>query len=647
MGNSQSSLSGTQFVNTEQPAVASFQQCHVFGDSSLYGVGIRTSYYLQYTAALLSLLFLRRGQDQSQKSWFLSFVPLIAANLVVLSLSAGGGGLVILDWAIVFGLVFWSIVFLVWPVLGGTDCRAGVPDLGGDPKPLQQALERELGRVIGDREAEWHARYVNVLRELGLEGEERGDEKEDRHRDLEVALRDYVTAFTPARFSLASTEATSYILDHYGDGRASHVATRMMIDNKQIEAFRDSHTEALRLANVSFDHSQATTMALGRFALEGLPPAETAQVRRSPWLVLKEVGYRIRATGTVTNCGLGLVLYSGFVVFTIWAIFRGVSAGARAGCNIRVVFLVVPASVYNRSAINALRVFLCIWFALVGIPALLVGVVLVGLGIADWWRGTPSTGHRNGTPDPTGFSTVPYDTEKGKETEIASPISPGSATRASRTSEMLYEMDELRTPTSPGTARNTRGSSFFGGSILKDVEPTSGGAEIRGGKSRKPLDLRARMSPACAKGRWAYLLLVPVIHTITVVEVTIRINRLDMTAPPMSSMGELLAFFLGVFVLLRVLALCARESMRRLQRRRSAGWFEERRSMVTAPAKRVGDPDFGRALRKETSVRSGESSFGREGQGLDAKGKRRIYMQPERKSGSSMGKFREMIDDED
>ncbi|KAK4451138.1 hypothetical protein QBC34DRAFT_401427, partial [Podospora aff. communis PSN243] len=354
-------------------------------------------------------------------------------------------------------------------------------------------------------------------------------------------------------------------------------------------------------------------------------------------------GYRVRATGTVTSCGLGLVLYSGFVVLTVWAIFRGVNGGARAGCNIRFVFLVVPASVYNRGAINALRIFLCIWFVFIAIPALLFGVTLLGLGIVDWWNGAPSTARRKGTPDPTGFSAVPYDAEKGKETEIASPISPASPTRASRTSEMLYEMDEFRTPTSPGAARDTRGSSFFGGSMLKDAEPARA-AEIRGGNSKKSLNFRPRVSLACGKGKWTYLLVLPVIHTITVVEVTIRINKLDMTTPPMSSMGELLAFFLGVFILIRILALCARESMMRIQRRRSAGWFGERRSMVAAPANRVGDPDFGRALRKEVSVRSGESSFV---QSAEAKGKRRIYMQPERKSGSSMGKFREMIDDED
>jgi len=632
MGNSQSSPSGTQFVNTEQPAVASYQQCHVFGDSSLYGVGIRTSYYLQYTAALLSLVFLR---GQAQKPWLLSFVPLVAANLVVLSLNAAGGGLVILDWAIVFGLVFWSIVFLMWPILRGADVSSA-PGLVGDPKPLQQALEREVGRVVGDREAEWHARYVNVLRELGLEGEDSGGEKENRHHDLEVALRDYVTAFTPARFSLVSTEATSYILDLYGDGRASHVATRMMIDNKQIESFRDSHAEALRLANIPFDHAQATTQALGRFALGGLPPVETPHVRRSPWQALKEVGYRIRATGTVTSCGLGLVLYSGFAVFTVWALFRSVNMGARTGCNIRFVFLVVPASVYNRGAITTLRVLGCIWFALVGVPALLTGIALLSLGAVDWWHDTPSG--RKGKTDPLGFSTVPYDTEKGKETDIASPISPVSPVRGSRTSDMLYEMDEFRTSASPNP-RDTRGSSFFG-SIIKDPELQAGGAEIRGGKRRKSLDFRVRIPRGV---KWGYLLVLPVVYTITVVEVTIRINKLDMTSRPMGSMGELLAFFLGAFLFLRVLAMCLREGMRGAQRRRSAGWFEERRTMLSAPANRVGDPDYGPALRKEISV--GESSFGKEGEGKGKK--RKIYMQPERKSGSSMGKFREMIDDED
>ena len=640
MGNTQSSLPGslgTQFVNTEQPAVASYQQCHIFGDSSLYGVGIRTSYYLQYAAALLSLLFLR---GQAQKHWFLSFVPLLAANLVVLSLNATSGGLVVLDWAIVFGLVFWSIVFLIWPVVRGVDQREG-PGLAGNPKLLQQYLERELGRAVGDREADWHARYVDAVRVLGVGGKDDWEENQNRQDALEVALQDYVAAFASARFSPASTEAASYILNLYDD-RVGDIATRMMMDNKQLEAFRDTHTEALRLANISFGQAQATTQALARVAVEGLASTTRSHIWSSPGQALKALGGRARHSATVSSCGFGLILYSGFSAFTVWLLFRGLDIGSRAGCNVRLVFFVVPASVYSRGAVIALRVLACIWLALVGAPSLLVGLALLAMGAMDWLLGTLSANRYQGRrKDVLGFAAVPYDSEKGKEAEVVSPVSMAGASRAS---DMLYEMEEYRQSMAPSTVRDTRGSSFFGSVLIKDPEPSSTEAKMRGGSAEKKRwsGLGARLK---SQKLWKYLLVLPLAHTIAVVEMTIRINGLDMAQRPMSSTGELLAFFLGVLLFLRVLGKCVKEGMGFVRRQRSAGWLDERRQILSEPPNRLSDPEYGGGvLGKEISV--GESSLGQDPEAMKGR-QRKIYLQPEVKSGSSMGKFREMIDEDD
>ncbi|KAK3364575.1 hypothetical protein B0T25DRAFT_69253 [Lasiosphaeria hispida] len=630
-----SSSGGAQFVSDGAPMVTSYQPCHVFGDSGLYNVGTRASYYLQYAAALLSVLFLG-GRDL--KMWFLSFLPLTAANFVVLTLNAGGDGLVILDWAIVFGLVFWSIVFLIRPILSKR-YRGGGAVLAKDASQLQTELAREGGRMVSSQEAEWHVRYVAVLKVLIAEaGEQVAGHQETREAEgrrkqeaLEVALQAYVNAFATARGSPTAAEAASYILDVYDDGRVRDVATRLMIDNRQVESFRDIHAEALRLANIPFDQARGTTQTLARVAMEELDSRNVSRPALSTWQAVRSFQTWAGITGMV-SCGLGLAFYSGYSAFMVWLLFRGVDKGARSGCNVQIIFFVVPISVYNYGAITALRVFACIWLAFVALPALFAGVVLFVVGLDDWWVGTQPSGSVQ-KPGP-GFRAVPYDSEKGKEVEIPdlSPIT----RRASRTSD-LYEMSEF--PPSSSAAR-TQKQRKHSDPLPEEPEPSGSGLHIRGGDARKMFAPPPWLETTIAflRENWEYILVLPVAHTIVVVEVTIRINGLDMGRRPMTSMGELLAFFLGAGLFLRVLARCFHKGVRRLRRRKARGWVGERWVILRAPAGRVEEV----ALGKEVSV--GEGSERMEGE--ERKKQRRIYLQPER-SGSSMGRFRELIDEDD
>ncbi|KAK1830584.1 hypothetical protein QBC39DRAFT_372628 [Podospora conica] len=650
---------GAQFASNNQSSVASYPTCHVFGDPGLYGVGVRTGYYLQYSAAFLAVLCL---PSTDQQLWLLSFLPLAAANLVGLSLNAAEGGLVILDWAIVFGLVFWSIIFLVWPILHGAS-RTG-PLEASNPKQLRRDLERDGGRTATDQEAEWHAKYIAVIRAVTADDHQspmiHGAGDAGKVSRVETALRDYVTSFASARFSPASVGASSYILDLYADGQLPDLAARMLTDNAQLESFRDGHTEALRRANVPFDQAQSTTQTLGRLAIHGPRPGD-ASYRGLPWRsTLSPTGGSTRTIAT----GLALILYSGFSAFMVWLLFRGVDHGSRKQCDIRFIFVVVPASAYNTHAMTALRVLASIWLALVAVPALAAGSALLATGTVAWWDEGTATSPAT-APNLTAGR---YDAEKGKETEIASPT---SLTRASRTSEFMYEMDELplhhNSASSPTAAspRDTRISSYHSGSVLtKDtIEPVLGG-----GAGPAGMDMRGGMAASRSSGSssWAGgtrargwkrgLLVLPLVHTVVVVEVTIRINEVDMRRRGMSSMAELLAFFLGVVVFVGVLARCLRAARGRGARKRREAWEEERRGVVLAPATRLGGGGGaslyggGGVLRREVSM-GGESAFSKEvemGRGsVGAKQGRRIYLQPERKSGSSMGKFREMIDEDD
>lgn len=648
---------GAQFASSNQSSVASHSTCHVFGDPGLYGVGVRTGYYLQYAAAVLCLLCL---PPIDQQLWLLSFLPLAAASLVGLSLNASEGGLVILDWAIVFGLVFWSISFLAWPVVRGAS-RAGSLDIISDPKQLQQDLEKDGGRPVTGQEAEWHARYVAVIRAAKADEHWRVSSRKyepgGKLPRLETALRNYVTSFASARFSPASVGASSYVLDLYADGQLPDLAARLLTDNAQLESFRDGHAEALRRANVPFAQAQSTTQTLGRLAIDGPRPGDASYSGSRWWPSPLLTGRTPRPITT----GLALILYSGFSAFTVWLLFLAVDHGSHENCDVSFIFVVVPTSAYNPHAMTALRVLASIWLAVAAVPALIAGSALLVTGTKAWWdEGAPT----HPTAAPTNPSSRRYDAEKGKETDIPSPI-----TRASRTSELLYEMDELQFPmhhrsaSSPTTAssfRDTRISSYHSGSVYtKDTiepimgpTPSAGGVDIRGGlgESERRSWVAGKSKPVWAGWGRGVLLLLPLVHTVVVVEVTISINEVDMRRRPMSTMAELLAFFMGLAVFVGVLGRCLRASRGRDARKRREAWKEERRGVVLAPVTRLGGEAGGSwygggVLRREAeSGLSKDVEVGRR-EGAAKQG-RRIYLQAERKSGSSMGKFREMIDED-
>ncbi|KAK3372616.1 hypothetical protein B0H63DRAFT_301826 [Podospora didyma] len=652
MGASQSTSFGAQFVGEGLPVFRSYQPCHVFGDSSLYSVGTRLGFYLQYFAVLLSILFFR-GQDV--KTWFLCFLPLAAANFTVLLVSANAGdGLIVLDWAIVFGLVVWSIVFLAWSVFSRHNLRSS-PGLATDTIQLQQDLARESGRMVSGQEAEWDRQYIAVLMVLGSrEEEERGrrdswrGDPVDKQDALTAALQQYVDAFLPARGSPDSADAAYLISTYYDSDRIQDTVASMMMDNRQVGIFRDTHTEALRQANIPFNQAQATTQILARMAKEELKPRDPNQPARSTWQAVKEFEEWAGTAGTL-GCGLGLVLYGGYSIFMIWLLFRGIGNGAKSGCDIRIILFVAPVSVYNPGAVTALRVLACILFVVVGMPALLLGIGLFVVGINDWWSDVPQRRRRssnNEKRDRTGFISIAYDAEQGRGAAARSSGMPRHAhsvsiPRVSRTSDILSDASLYRQP-SASLATERRGSDFYFDPALKETSVSDPVLGMRGGLATggtSVLQWARGWIPAKRKWWAPFFLGLAIVHTVVVVELTIRINKLDMRQRPMTSMGELIAFFLGLFLFVRVVARCLLAAEKRLRRRRAAGWFDERWRILAAPAERWQDQYGvgavpGRSATGESRQR--ESTVLRQS---------RIYLQPEGKSRSSMGKFKEIMDD--
>lgn len=635
MGSSQSSvsstISGAQFVSDGLPAVQSYRRCHIFGDSSLYSVGIRTGYYLQTLAAVLSILFLH-GQDL--KLWILSFVPLLVAHFVVLVINATGPGLIVLDWEIVFGLVFWSVVFLARSLFSRAVPRPNV-GLVRDSRKLQQDLSRECGRSINDQEVEWDKRYIVVIKVLGMEAG--GMDNGGRQEALHEALEEYVGAFGSARVAPGYGEAANYILDLYDDGdRVRNIVARMMVSNTEVESFRDAHAEALRLANVAFEQVQSTTLTLAKVAMEELYPGTYARSSRSITQVVADFE-AWGGTAGMLSFGLAMVLYAGYLGFTIWVLFRGVDHGRKSGCDVQIIFFVVPVSIYNHAAITALRVLACIWLAVVGLPALLAGIAFLAIGLSSWWT-EQSLAFQAGTgrikkDDVAGFKAVAYDAEKGK-----GPV--GTDThgvfRGSRASDTFFETSEF--PTQQSTSSFKKETE--GGMDDLVVEENTGGG-IRGGGG-----IGSAMGTAwiLVRSKWEIAFLLPLAHTIVVVELTVHINRLDMRQRAFSSFGEFLAFFLGAFLLLRVLGRCLLAAKQERNKRKSARWFEERwRVLMDKPVRRgggdvSGSGGSGKAAEEPKSPTSGV---------LRRESLQRIstWQTSGRQSGSSMGRFKEMIDE--
>ncbi|KAF2834946.1 hypothetical protein M501DRAFT_983190 [Patellaria atrata CBS 101060] len=104
MGNT----SSTQFVKEGgRVAAQSFKPCHLFGDSDLYGLGVRLGFYLQYFAAIIAIYFIA-VQELRQLRIGLNIIA--TAIFIALLVNSTQDSLVILDWTILIQLA------LVFPV---------------------------------------------------------------------------------------------------------------------------------------------------------------------------------------------------------------------------------------------------------------------------------------------------------------------------------------------------------------------------------------------------------------------------------------------------------------------------------------------------------------------------------------------------
>ncbi|CAM1504952.1 Fc.00g025430.m01.CDS01 [Cosmosporella sp. VM-42] len=96
----------TEYIGDNVTITAtSVQPCHLFGDSDLFGVGVRASFYISWAVGLLGFLL---GALNEMKAPRLSFNILLLTLTVILIRNTRGGSLALLEWYIVMGLAVLS-----------------------------------------------------------------------------------------------------------------------------------------------------------------------------------------------------------------------------------------------------------------------------------------------------------------------------------------------------------------------------------------------------------------------------------------------------------------------------------------------------------------------------------------------------------
>ncbi|KAH8682914.1 hypothetical protein BGZ60DRAFT_551817 [Tricladium varicosporioides] len=103
----------TEYVNDNPTVmVQSTQPCTLHGDSDLYGLGVRISFYLQFGVGLVGVWV---GSTKEIKSLRLGFNTLSSALLIVLFRNANRGSFALLEWNIVGSLIF-LLPFVMMPL---------------------------------------------------------------------------------------------------------------------------------------------------------------------------------------------------------------------------------------------------------------------------------------------------------------------------------------------------------------------------------------------------------------------------------------------------------------------------------------------------------------------------------------------------
>lgn len=110
MGNSSSTQFAAPDGEAGDPPRA---ECHLVGNPDIFGLGIRLSYYVQYAAAIVAIIFYRRDEVKVLR---LGLTAIALALFIALCIGSTGDSLIILDWTTVMAMNIFFPLYLVGPV---------------------------------------------------------------------------------------------------------------------------------------------------------------------------------------------------------------------------------------------------------------------------------------------------------------------------------------------------------------------------------------------------------------------------------------------------------------------------------------------------------------------------------------------------
>ncbi|PKS12064.1 hypothetical protein jhhlp_001360 [Lomentospora prolificans] len=358
----------------------SYPPCHLFGDSDLYGLGIRLGFYLQYLAAIVAL---SSGYTNGLKSLRTGLTILSLSLFVTLCTTSTGNGLVILDWYLVMALtgqyIFLSDLFV-------RVAAAKVYCLTRFSAPLNLKRHRK-SEMSGRRET--RVSVADLMRTDVAE-----TVKPRQSTLIEAGLAVYRTHYNlsdiPEKPDPADEDRTAFRHALIDFGRAARdspeVAARYSIDKiartnapgaTTSEEKRGSEFDKRQFKSDFVQAARGTGMTnteaehLGRRIAAEIKKEAADERSRATLAEIREALYAVRPRDMLA-VGVICISWAAYQFVRPWLYWRGLRRGLKAGCDVKLMWFFVPASIYN----EAFALWLRIW----GIFMFVCGVLYFAYG---------------------------------------------------------------------------------------------------------------------------------------------------------------------------------------------------------------------------------------------------------------------------
>lgn len=374
-------MSLTRFVPSNGRITAqSYQPCHVFGDSDIYGVGVRCSFYIQYSAAIIALWY-NLSTDITSIRFGLTVVALaLFINLCINSTS--GHSLVVVDWTIALQLIgfipvyaFWKPMFFLFVYL---DADVSLTTMFLD---AFFSADREQGNTRPSRKQDVNTSYKFLyIAALALEVSENASEYNE-------AVNLYNSAVTSFLQSASFAKKASPTLDNILKKRlGTNIDPLGTLRNVYIEILAHIHLQYRHIENE--DITQAKSESTRQAEEDELKIRRLATLQADHIVLdhLKSENYKLWQMELITLAIITLT-WAAYLCATPWIYFKAIENGRKEGCDIKLrtfpIFAAVSA--YNKGYRIWLRFCACVSVITGAVVTILAGWMLIK-GLAYRWK---------------------------------------------------------------------------------------------------------------------------------------------------------------------------------------------------------------------------------------------------------------------